>query len=108
MAEPQHRSASPSDALMGISTANAIVIFVLIICAAGLGIGFMTPIAAVLAVLIGMVGLNALDAPVTLHSFAPIAIRIALALLGPGAYSLEARVFGRRLMEFGPRADDDN
>ncbi len=36
-----------------------------------------------------------------------LVIGIALALLGPGAYSLDARVFGRRLMEFGPDIGDD-
>jgi hypothetical protein len=32
-------------------------------------------------------------------------IAVALALLGPGAYSLDAKMFGRRLIEFGPDVD---
>lgn len=90
------------DAVTVVSALNVILVCMLVACALAVVVGFMTPIAAVLAALIEAIGLNALFIQLALHSFAPIVIGIALALLGPGAYSLDARLFGRRLMEFGP------
>ena len=89
------------DAMTGASALNLILVCAHVACALAIVVGCMTPIAAVLAALTGAIGLNAEFAHV-LHSIAPIVIAIALALLGPGAYSIDARVFGRRLMEFGP------
>lgn len=94
-----------ADALTAVSVRHEVLVCVLVVCAVALVIGFCTPIAAVLTALIGTIGLSAHF--IALHSFAPIVIGIALALLGPGAYSFDARLFGRRLMEFGPGVDDD-
>jgi hypothetical protein len=44
---------------------------------------------------------------IALYSVAPIVIGSALALLGPGACSLDLGVFGHRLMEFAPNIDQD-
>ena len=95
------------DAVTAVSALNEVLVYVLVACALAVVVGFVTPIAAVLAALIETIGLNAHVIQIALHSFAPIVIGIALALLGPGAYSVDARMFGRRLLEFGPGVNDD-
>lgn len=98
-----------SDAVATMSALNGVLVCVLLTCAIALGVGYMTPIAAVLtAVIEAMIGLNAHVGNPALYSFAPVIIGIALSLLGPGAYSLDARIFGRRLMQFGPDIDEEN
>ena len=71
---------------------------VLILLAISLCIGFLTPILSVLCCFFEIAGLlsgGGADAAVILVSILNAA---ALALLGPGAYSLDARLFGRRVL----------
>ncbi|AWH21740.1 hypothetical protein [Stenotrophomonas sp. ZAC14D2_NAIMI4_6] len=56
-------------------------------------LGWLTPLAVPLALL----GLWLQAAPWPL-----LALPVALFLLGPGAYSVDARQFGRRVLERGP------
>ncbi|HDS1139402.1 TPA: hypothetical protein QDZ75_003462 [Stenotrophomonas maltophilia] len=60
-----------------------------LLAAAMLVLGALTPLAALLAA----VGMFAQRAPWPL-----VVLPVALLMLGPGAYSLDARMFGRRLL----------
>jgi uncharacterized membrane protein YphA (DoxX/SURF4 family) len=61
--------------------------------AAFLLVGLMTPLVAVL-VAVGGIGVALFDGYVAITNL--IGLSIAIALLGPGAFSLDARMFGRR------------
>jgi hypothetical protein len=63
-----------------------------------LTIGFMTPIAALLVVLLHGITVLLTGFANDPTDAAAIAQALALALLGPGAYSLDSRLFGRRLI----------
>jgi putative oxidoreductase len=57
--------------------------------------GFGTPFAAVSAAVI-QVGIMTLDRRYNSSAVIATALGVALAMLGPGAWSLDARVFGRK------------
>lgn len=59
-------------------------------------LGWMTPVSLLLAVVVLAVLLPAAA------WWPPLLVTLAAALLGPGAYSLDARLFGRRVVD-GPR-----
>ena len=63
------------------------------ISAACLLIGFLTPVIAVITA-VGAIALITSDFPFSNGSL--IVLAAAIALLGPGAFSLDARLFGRR------------
>lgn len=69
-----------------------------LVCLSGtcLLIGFLTPIVAVMAVAVTIIStVSAL--PLSLQTLAGIfVLAAAIALLGPGAFSIDARLFGRR------------
>ncbi len=60
-----------------------------------LWIGLWTPIAAVTAAVI-QIGTMSLAHQYNSSSIVPAAVGCALAMLGPGAWSLDARLFGRK------------
>ncbi|HEV8332004.1 MAG TPA: hypothetical protein VGQ22_11330 [Steroidobacteraceae bacterium] len=96
------------DAAAAAPALNEVLVYALAACGLALIVGCITPIVAVVSAIIVTMGLTADSTLLALHSFAPIVIAVALALLGPGAYSLDARIFGRRLLEFRPDASDDS
>lgn len=73
----------------------------------GLCLGFLTPILAVLVAAVQFLGLLVLhlDPDGALLS---IPAALAIALLGPGAYSMDGYLFGRRVLIWPPRNDTDS
>lgn len=65
--------------------------------------GFATPICATLCTLAGAVFAFKTTGATTICAALVALTSLALALIGPGAYSLDARVFGRRRIVFTSR-----
>ena len=79
------------------------LLIVSIVAGLAVSLGFLTPLFAGLSGLAKIVGLASLP-----QLFAPLVILAlllvaALAMLGPGAYSLDAKMFGRRVVVLPPQ-----
>ena len=74
-----------------------------VLLAVPLVIGFGTRVAATVLAAIAFVAAFMTSVDVTL-ALARIGFCTALVLLGPGAYSIDARLFGRRVIRLEPRA----
>lgn len=79
------------------------LLIVSIVAGIAVSLGFLTPLFAGLSGLAKIVGLASLP-----QLFAPLVILAlllvaALAMLGPGAYSLDAKMFGRRVVVLPPQ-----
>ncbi len=61
-----------------------------------IGVGFLTPIACGLAVLLELYCLIYSQGTDAWHVVNTLLVTLSLGLLGPGAFSLDARLFGRR------------
>ena len=85
--------------------------FILLLCAlvalmsVSLSIGFLTPYLSVVACAAAIVNLLISSNSGNLFHVFPVINAAALTLLGPGAYSLDARLFGRRVTVVAPRRD---
>lgn len=83
------------------------VLSALVLLSATLSVGFLTPMVAVLTPVVRLVGLNTIS-PGTVGFLAmTILCALALALLGPGAYSVDAYRFGRRVIVLPPPRNPD-
>lgn len=71
------------------------IVVLLFASTACLLLGFVTPIAAVLIGLLSL-GLAFWTAPDPFQDLDIVVLAIVIALLGPGAFSIDARMFGRR------------
>ena len=84
-----------------IATLSVLFKCVLVLIAASLAVGFLTPLAALISAVVMAIAFaessDDLRHLLLLHALSAV----ALALLGAGAYSLDARLFGRRVIELG-------
>ena len=69
-------------------------------------LGLLTPVLAVIALIVQLVSLPGLTGLVAGVVGVSTLNALALALLGPGAYSIDAVRFGRRVVDL-PSADDE-
>jgi len=77
--------------------------------ALGIFLGFITPLVSVLAVASELAAWHLSGGTLQAIHICAILVAAALAMLGPGAYSLDARLFGRRHVIFSSRdKSDDN
>ena len=83
-----------------------VLLAALVVLTTGLIIGFLTPILAILAMAVQFTGSSGFDIPNTAFAAISLIDALALALLGPGAYSIDAARFGRRVVEL-PATDDE-
>jgi hypothetical protein len=65
---------------------------------AALGLGLLTPLTALLSCVLAIVDIATLGVMPTPVAWVTLVNATALGLLGPGAYSLDARLFGRRVL----------
>jgi hypothetical protein len=70
--------------------------------------GLFTPVSAVLCALIEIIIWHLSSGAIAALHVCAILVAMALAMLGPGAYSLDAKLFGRRQVNFPPREGSDN
>jgi uncharacterized membrane protein YphA (DoxX/SURF4 family) len=79
------------------------LILLVAIPAALLCLGLMTPYCAAFTGLMQFVALFAFAGPNKFHLALSVLNSAVVATLGPGAYSIDARIFGRRLLVVPPR-----
>jgi hypothetical protein len=73
-----------------------------------LTVGVLTPYLSFVVCVYALVNLFGSSIPLGKLMFASLILNAAaLALLGPGAYSVDARLFGRRVVVVAPRRDSD-
>lgn len=84
--------------LLEASGHTALIVSAAAIIAISLAVGFLSKFAAFLATLTHIADAIAAGSGTSALLVAAICQSLALALTGPGAYSLDARLFGRRLI----------
>lgn len=90
-------------ATQGSQPTSPLVLFGLAITAALLCLGLFTPYCSVFSILVQASILLRHGSRDEFHLAVNVTISLVLALLGPGAYSIDARIFGRRLLILPPR-----
>jgi uncharacterized membrane protein YphA (DoxX/SURF4 family) len=75
------------------------------VLAVAICVGVLTPLAAVLTIVLEVTTWAAAGGPIEAVRVCAVLNAVALSLLGPGAYSLDARLFGRRQLFLRPPDD---
>ena len=82
-----------------------LVISLVVLVSLGLFLGFLTPILAIITCIPAAANLFLADDPENLVYVVRILATTALFLLGPGAYSIDAKLFGLRVTVVPPRTN---
>ena len=80
----------------------------IVLTAACVCFGLVTPLCASLCCLMEFCTLTVTGGQEIFHLVISILISAALAILGPGAYSVDAQIFGRKLLTVPPRHRPDS
>jgi hypothetical protein len=86
-------------------TLNWLLITLIGLISLGLLVGFITPFLSILACLAAGANLLLADQSIDVVYIFRILLSAALFFLGPGAYSVDARLFGLRVTVVPPRKD---
>ena len=84
---------------------NWVLISLISLISLGLLLGFLTPILSVIACLAAGANLLLADQAIVTVYILRILLSASLFFLGPGAYSVDARLFGLRVTVVPPRKD---
>lgn len=87
-------------------SANALhllIVALLVIVCLALLLGFLTPFVTIVACVVALVNLFYTDQGMNVVYILRMLTSAALFLLGPGAYSIDARLFGLRVAVVSPR-----
>lgn len=88
-----------------VVSSNRLLLVFAVLISVSLIIGFLTPYLSVIACVTGIANLLLGPSSVNLVCVLLVINAVAVALLGPGAYSVDARLFGRRVTVVTPRRD---
>ncbi|MBB6146816.1 hypothetical protein HNQ77_004797 [Silvibacterium bohemicum] len=80
--------------------ATPVSALILILLAGALFFGFLTPYASAVSCVIELTSMVRSEAQLELFIAISIANTVALGILGPGAYSFDSHIFGRRVINF--------